>query len=87
MDNEMSSMRLEILEAQKKFEDEANIVSKVLTGMHRLYFYHKISETIDAQRRFNELWERHDMEGIKLLHDEVKEMLEASTKEEDRDEY
>jgi putative GTP pyrophosphokinase len=87
LDNEMSSMRLEILEAQKKFEDEANIVSKVLTGMHRLYFYHKISETIDAQRRFNELWERHDMEGIKQLHDEVKELLAASTKEDDRDEY
>ncbi|TKH38009.1 GTP pyrophosphokinase [Paenibacillus polymyxa] len=87
LDNEMSSIRLEILEAQKKFEDEANIVSKVLTGMHRLYFYHKISETIEAQRRFNELWERHDMEGIKRLHDEVKEMLEASTKEEDRDEF
>lgn len=87
LDNEMSSIRLEILEAQKKFEDEANIVSKVLTGMHRLYFYHKISETIEAQRRFNELWERHDMEGIKQLHDEVKEMLEASTKEEDRDEF
>ncbi|EHS58590.1 GTP pyrophosphokinase family protein [Paenibacillus kribbensis] len=86
LDNEMSSIRLEILEAQKKFEDEANIVSKVLTGMHRLYFYHKISETIDAQRRFNELWEQHDMEGIKQLHDEVKQMLESSTKEEDRDE-
>lgn len=86
LDNEMSSIRLEILEAQKKFEDEANIISKVLTGMHRLYFYHKISETIDAQRRFNELWEQHDMEGIKQLHDEVKKMLESSTKEEDRDE-
>ncbi|ASR48134.1 GTP pyrophosphokinase [Paenibacillus kribbensis] len=86
LDNEMSSIRLEILEAQKKFEDEANIVSKVLTGMHRLYFYHKISETIEAQRRFNELWEQHDMEGIKQLHDEVKQMLESSTKEEDRDE-
>ncbi|GGF91516.1 GTP pyrophosphokinase [Paenibacillus aceti] len=78
LDNEMSSIRQEILDAQKSFEDDANIVSSVLNAIHRLYFYHKVSEAIESQERFNQLWEARDMEGMKALLGEVKEMLQDS---------
>ncbi|MFB5760510.1 GTP pyrophosphokinase [Paenibacillus medicaginis] len=86
LDNEMSGIRLEILDAQKTFEDQSNIVSKTLTAVHKLYFYHKVNEAIEAQNRFNELWERQDMEGIKELLDEIKRLLDSSKTDEDRDE-
>ncbi|WP_018885894.1 GTP pyrophosphokinase family protein [Paenibacillus massiliensis] len=86
LDNEMSAIRLEILDAQKAFEDDANIVSKVLAVMHRLYFHHKVSEAIEAQQRFNELWVQRDMDGMKKLFDDIREMLDQGKNEEERDE-
>ncbi|MCM3038510.1 GTP pyrophosphokinase family protein [Paenibacillus motobuensis] len=78
LDNEMSSIRQEILDAQKSFEDDSNIVSSVLGAIHRLYFFHMVSEAIAAQERFNELWEARDMEGMKALLVEVKAMIHRS---------
>lgn len=83
LDNEMSSIRQEILIAQKSFEDDSNIVSAVLAVIHQLYFYHLVSEAIDAQRRFNELWEAKDLEGIKDLLAEVKGLIKQHKKVEE----
>ncbi|WP_059054188.1 GTP pyrophosphokinase [Paenibacillus senegalimassiliensis] len=83
LDNEMSSIRQEILIAQKSFEDDANIVSSLLAAIHQLYFYHLVSEAIDAQRRFNELWEVKDFEGIKDLLVGVKGLIKQYKKVEE----
>ena len=80
LDNEMSSIRQEILQAQKSFEDDANIVSHVLSAIHKLYFHHLVSEAIEAQSTFNQLWENHDMEGIRALLDDVKSQIKAVKK-------
>lgn len=82
----MSAIRLQILEAQKAFEDDSNIVSRTLNIIHQLYFYHLVSEAIEAQKRFNDYWERHDMEGLKDLLDDVKELLNNARKGENPDE-
>lgn len=87
LDNEMSSIRQEILIAQKSFEDDSNIVSQLLTAIHKLYFYHLITEAIDAQERFNRLWEARDMDGMKDLLAGVKGLIKAKkTVEEPEDE-
>ncbi|AWB44173.1 GTP pyrophosphokinase [Paenibacillus sp. CAA11] len=83
LDNEMSSIREEILESQKTFEDDSNLVSKTLGAIHQLYFYHLISEAIDAQRRFNEIWESRNLSAMKDLLDEVKGLLRSAKKGED----
>ncbi|GIP46954.1 GTP pyrophosphokinase family protein [Paenibacillus sp. DXFW5] len=83
LDNEMSSIREEILVAQKSFEDDSNIVSSVLASIHQLYFYHLVSEAIDAQERFNRLWETKDFEGMKLLMGEVKGLIKQHKKVEE----
>lgn len=86
LDNEMSAIRLEILEAQKTFEDESNIISNTLAIIHQLYFYHLVSEAIEAQQKFNDYWEAHDMEGIKQLSADVKELLNKARKSNKSDE-
>ncbi|MNJ58773.1 GTP pyrophosphokinase YjbM [compost metagenome] len=83
LDNEMSSIREEILLAQKSFEDESNIVTHLLSAIHQLYFYHMVTEAIQAQQRFNDLWEAHDMEGLKELHSEVNRRIKAAKKTEE----
>ncbi len=83
LDNEMSSIRQEILIAQKSFEDNSNIVSQLLSAIHQLYFYHLVSEAIDAQERFNNLWQHQDMEGMKDLLAGVKGLIKASKKVEE----
>ncbi|MNJ65744.1 GTP pyrophosphokinase YjbM [compost metagenome] len=80
LDNEMSSIREEILLAQKSFEDDSNIVTHLLSAIHQLYFFHMVTEAIQAQKRFNELWEARDMDELKELHSEVKRMIKAAKK-------
>lgn len=84
LDNEMSSIREDILEAQKQFEDNSNITSQLLNAMHQLYFYHMVNEAIEYQARFNTIWQQegndHDMEAVKELLTEVKELLATAKK-------
>ncbi|GAB6988650.1 GTP pyrophosphokinase [Paenibacillus pini] len=77
LDNEMSGIREDILESQKQFEDDSNVTSQVLTLIHQLYFYHLINEAMVFQARFHEIWKKHDMESMKELLDEVKEMISS----------
>ncbi len=83
LDNEMSSIRQEILQAQKSFEDESNVVSSVLASIHQLYFYHLVSEAIEAQDRFNRLWEAKDFDGLKQLQVELKDLIKLHKKVEE----
>lgn len=83
LDNEMSSIRQEILIAQKSFEDDSNIVSQLLTAIHQLYFYHLVTEAIKYQNRFNELWEAKDMDGMKDLLTHVKKLIKSVKKVEE----
>lgn len=78
LDTEMSSIREDILEAQRQFEDDSNITTQVLNAIHKLYFFHLVNEAIAFQERFNALYQNHDMDAMKSLLDEVKEMLAAA---------
>ena len=76
LDNEMSSIRQEIVDAQTAFEDSAGTVRSVLSGIQELYFYRKIREAAQFQLRFNELWEQEDIRGLKELAEEIRHALE-----------
>ncbi|MFD0620008.1 MULTISPECIES: GTP pyrophosphokinase [Paenibacillus] len=71
LDNEMSSIRQEILDAQISFEEKSNITTKILNYISELYFHHHIREAIAFQHQFNELWMNDDEEGIKELYKRV----------------
>jgi putative GTP pyrophosphokinase len=67
LDQEMSSIRDEIMESQKLFEDHSNLVSKVLSDIQQLYFYHRVREAANFQLRFNEFWDKEDVWHMKEL--------------------
>lgn len=77
LDEEMSSIREEIIAAQKHFEDKSNLVSSVLEGIQELYFYHRIREAAAYQLRFNEVWENEDIWNLKQLEAEIQQSLET----------
>lgn len=75
LDNEMSSIQQEILDAQRSFEERSNLVKKVLADIQELYFYNCVPEAAEFQQRFNELWEADDTWGLKELSLDVQEAL------------
>jgi putative GTP pyrophosphokinase len=60
LDEEMSIIRDEIVEAQKLFEDQSSMVSQVLNDIQQLYFYNRAKEAQQFQNRFSELWGAED---------------------------
>ncbi|MBW7457490.1 GTP pyrophosphokinase family protein [Paenibacillus sepulcri] len=75
LDSEMSSIRKEILDAQRDFEEKSNMVSSVLSDIQDLYFFHRVREAVQFQLRFNELWEKEDGYAIRMLADEIRTAL------------
>jgi putative GTP pyrophosphokinase len=75
LDQEMSSIRKEIMDAQKLFEDNSNLVSKVLNHIQDLYYYHRVREAANFQLKFNELWESEDIWNLRLLSLQVEEAV------------
>ncbi|MGG1551378.1 MULTISPECIES: GTP pyrophosphokinase [Paenibacillus] len=57
LDQEMSNIRGEIVASQLMFEDNSNLVNRVLSNIQALYFYHRVREAAQFQLRFNEIWE------------------------------
>lgn len=81
LDNEMSSIRKEIVDAQQDFEESSVIVRKVLTMIQELYFFRRIREAAQFQLRFNELWEQDDVWGLKELSLEIQQALTRVAKD------
>lgn len=80
LDQEMASIRSEIMEAQQLFEDRSNLVSKVLSDIQELYFYPRVREAIQFQLRFNELWENEEMWNLNELHLEIQAAIHRAKK-------
>jgi putative GTP pyrophosphokinase len=80
LDNEMSSIRQEILDAQRGFEESSNVVSKILSGIQDLYFYHRVREAVKYQLRFNELWGQEDILDMKQLADDIQRSIGRAKK-------
>lgn len=81
LDKEMSSIRDEIIDSQKFFEDKSNLVRKVLNGIQELYFYRRVREAASYQLSFNELWEKEDIWGLKRLAYNITNSLNRAKEE------
>ncbi|MEW9698541.1 GTP pyrophosphokinase family protein [Paenibacillus sp. SI8] len=80
LDQEMSSIRGEIVESQKMFEDQSNVVNKVLNYIQELYFYHRVREAAQFQLRFNEIWESDDVWALNDLASEIEAAISRAKK-------
>ena len=78
LDQEMSSIRGEIVASQKMFEDNSNLVNRVLTNIQELYFYHRVREAAQFQLRFNEIWETE--EGLSDLSADIEAAIARAKK-------
>lgn len=76
LDQEMSNIRDEIVEAQKLFEDNSSLVSRVLGYIQQLYFYnHRVREAAQFQMRFNEIWEKEELWLLEELASELEQAI------------
>ncbi|MFD0958594.1 GTP pyrophosphokinase [Paenibacillus chungangensis] len=80
LDNEMTRIRQEILDAQTDFEERSNIVSRVLGGIQNLYFYHRVREAAQYQMKFNELFEGEDYQGLNELYASIQQSITKAKK-------
>lgn len=81
LDQEMSSIRDEIVESQKLFEDHSNLVTKVLNQIQVLYFYRKVKEAEVYQERFGEIWESEELSKLAELSADLEADIAAAKKE------
>lgn len=70
LDEEMSQIKEEIMDAQTMFEIKSNIISDVLDNITNLYSLGKISDSTIIQDKFNKLIEYGDIFELKDLLDE-----------------
>jgi len=82
LDEEMSQIREEIVEAQKLFEDQSSLVSQVLNDIQQLYFYNRVREAQQFQNRFSELWgSEDDPWRLRELSEQIQSALALAKKE------
>ncbi len=80
LDTEMTSIRQEVLDAQTDFEEQSNVVNRVLNGIQDLYFYHRFREAAQYQMQFNELFEVSDYIGLNHLATSITDSIAKAKK-------
>ena len=82
LDEEMSQIRVEIVEAQKLFENQSALISQVLNDIQQLYFYNRAKEAQEFQNRFSELWGgKEDPWSLRELSEQIQTVLLLARKE------
>jgi putative GTP pyrophosphokinase len=76
LDEEMSEIKEEIIEAQKLFEVKSNIISDILDNIIVLYSLGKFSESSDLQDKFNKLLEDANVPEFKALLEESNQKVQ-----------
>jgi putative GTP pyrophosphokinase len=72
LDEEMSSIRDEIVSAQQSFEDQSNLVDRILGDIRRLYFGNRVAEALSLQARFDEAFSAGDFAALEQLSREIR---------------
>lgn len=71
LDEEMSSVRGEIMDAQNSFNIKANIVSDILTNIQNLYKLANKREVVKIQDEFFRIYESEDLEQLERFNKEL----------------
>lgn len=72
LDQEMSAIKEEIIDAQNMFEIKSSIISDILDNIITLYSLGKVTEATDIQDKFNKMIEVGDIAELKSLLDDLK---------------
>lgn len=75
LDQEMYTIRQEVITAQLLFEQKSNIVADITKNLQNLYAVGLIDEAEKFQERFTILWSTSNVEALDQLSREIKELL------------
>lgn len=64
LDQEMSSVRGEIMDAQNSFNYKASIVADILTNIQNLYYVGNQREVVKIQNEFYDIYQKDDLEKL-----------------------
>lgn len=67
LDEQMSSVRSEIMEAQNSFQVKANIVAEILNNIQNLYKVANKREVTKIQDEFYNVYESNDLEKLRIF--------------------
>ena len=71
LDNEMSYVRSEIMDAQNSFQIHSKIVSDILNNIQNLYRIANKREVLKIQDEFHRIYELNDIEQLKRFSREL----------------
>ncbi len=71
LDNEMSSVRSEIMDAQNSFQIKSNIVTDILNNIQNLYKFANKREVNKIQDEFYRIYELNDIEQLKRFNKQL----------------
>ncbi len=77
LDNEMSSVRGEIMDAQNSFQIQANLVSDILNNIQNLYRLANKREIIRIQDEFYRIYKTNDIEQLRRFHRQLDVIAEG----------
>lgn len=68
LDNEMSAVRDEIMDAQNSMQHQANLISEILNNIQNLYKLANKREISKIQEEFYEVYQANDLEKLERFH-------------------
>lgn len=77
LDNEMSSVRSEIMDAQNSFQIKANIVADILNNIQNLYKLANKREILKIQDEFYRIYAMNDMERLERFNKQLDVIAEG----------
>ncbi|MCI1931101.1 MAG: GTP pyrophosphokinase family protein [Clostridia bacterium] len=77
LDNEMSTIRNEIMYAQRVNKRMDNLTSNIIDNIQNMYFNLKLSEMDKINTQFVELWNKGDIDELKKFSDMLDKMAES----------
>lgn len=77
LDNEMSSVHLEIMDAQESFQYKANVVRDILNNIQNLYKIANPKEVIKMQDEFYKIYKKDDLDLLEKFGRELDVLAES----------
>ncbi|MDO4343504.1 MAG: GTP pyrophosphokinase family protein [Eubacteriales bacterium] len=71
LDNEMSSVRDEIMDAQNSMQIQANLISEILNNIQNLYRLANQREIRKIQEEFYQVYQENDLEKLERFHKQL----------------
>lgn len=75
LDQEMYTIRQEVITAQLLFEQKSNIVADITKNLQNLHASGSVEKAEEFQERFTKLWGTSNVEELDRLSREIKELL------------